>query len=84
MGLWGRKGGIVPGFDADFAIVDLNGGTTISNATAQTDAGYSIYDGWDMKGRVVHTIVRGTPVYSNGKLVDAAVGTGRYVKRSLT
>lgn len=83
MGLWGRKGGIVAGFDADFAIVDLNGDQHISNATAKTNAGYSIYDGWDLRGRVVHTIVRGRSVFAEGKIVDSAVGTGGYLKRSL-
>jgi dihydroorotase-like cyclic amidohydrolase len=83
MGLWGRKGGIVVGFDADFAIVDLNASQHITNETARTDAGYSIYDGWDLKGRVVHTIVRGRAVFTNGQLVENAIGTGSYLKRSL-
>ncbi|MBL0934671.1 MAG: amidohydrolase family protein [Rhizobiaceae bacterium] len=82
MGLWGRKGGIVVGFDADFAIVDLEGTQRASNATTQSDAGYTIYDGWDLKGRVLHTIVRGRPVVADGKLVEDAIGTGQYVRRS--
>jgi len=83
MGLWGRKGGIVVGFDADFAIVDLEGTQRASNATTQSDAGYTIYDGWDLKGRVQHAIVRGRPVLADGKLVEDAIGTGQYVRRSL-
>jgi dihydropyrimidinase len=82
MGLWGRKGGIVVGFDADLAIVDLEGTQRASNAATQSDAGYTIYDGWDLKGRVLHTIVRGRPVVSDGKLVEDAIGTGQYIRRS--
>lgn len=83
MGLGDRKGMIAPGFDADFAIADLNATTSVSNANVVSSAGYSIYDGWTLKGKVVHTIVRGKPVVTNGKLVDAAVGHGRYLQRKL-
>jgi dihydroorotase (multifunctional complex type) len=83
MGLGDRKGMIAPGYDADLALVDLDGSTEISNATAHTDAGYSIYDGWSLTGKVVSTILRGEVIYENGKLVEAAVGRGRYLHRRL-
>ena len=83
MGLGDRKGMISPGFDADFAIVDLNATTSVSNANVVSSAGYSIYDGWNLKGKVVHTIVRGDSVMENGKLLDAAVGSGKYLHRRL-
>jgi dihydroorotase-like cyclic amidohydrolase len=83
MGLGDRKGMIAPGYDADFAIIDLNAAARVSNASVVSSAGYSIYDGWELKGRVVHTIVRGQPVFENGKLVDAAVGHGKYLHRKL-
>ena len=84
MGLGDRKGMIAPGFDADFAIADLNATTSVSNANVVSSAGYSIYDGWTLKGKVVHTIVRGKPVLKDGKLVDAAVGHGKYLQRKLS
>jgi dihydroorotase (multifunctional complex type) len=83
MGLGDRKGMIAPGYDADLAIVDLNATTKVSNADVVSSAGYSIYDGWPLKGKVVHTLVRGEPVFENGALVDAAVGRGRYLHRRL-
>lgn len=83
MGLGDRKGMISPGFDADFAIVDLKATTSVSNANVVSSAGYSIYDGWNLKGKVVHTIVRGDSVMENGKLLDAAVGRGKYLHRRL-
>lgn len=83
MGLGDRKGGIRPGYDADFAIVDLDDSTGVANERVVSGAGYSIYDGWELKGRVVHTFVRGRQVLRDGVLVEEAGGTGRYQKRRL-
>jgi dihydropyrimidinase len=83
MGLGDRKGMIAPAYDADFAIVDLNATTSVRDDQVVSSAGYSIYDGWDLKGKVLHTIVRGKSVLHDGKLVEAAVGHGRYLHRKL-
>ena len=83
MGLGDRKGIIAPGYDADFAVVDLDATSKVSNANVVSSAGYSIYDGWSLKGKVLHTLVRGEPVFENGALVEAAVGHGRYLRRKL-
>lgn len=83
MGMGGRKGKIAAGYDADFALVDLKGRTEVSNATVRSSAAYSIYDGWELRGSVVHTIVRGASVIENGELVEASRGTGRYIHRRL-
>lgn len=83
MGLWGTKGAILPGFDADFAIVDTNASWRMSNENVQSSAGYSIYDGWTFTGKVVHTLVRGTTVVEDSVLVENTAGTGRYLKRTL-
>ena len=79
-----RKGAIAVGLDADFALVDLNDTTEISSARTISSAGYSIYDGWKLKGRVVHTIVRGAFAMRDGALDDACIGRGRYIRRRLT
>jgi dihydroorotase-like cyclic amidohydrolase len=83
MGLGDRKGTIAPGYDADFAIVDLDGTTRLSNSATRSSAGYTIYDGWDLRGRVVHTLLRGNPIFEDGELVEAMAGTGRYLRRRL-
>jgi dihydroorotase-like cyclic amidohydrolase len=83
MGLGDRKGMIAPGYDADVAIVDLNATAKVRNADVVSSAGYTIYDGWELKGKVLHTIVRGTSVLQDGKLVDAAIGHGKYLHRKL-
>lgn len=83
MGMGERKGRIATGYDADFAVVDLKGKTAVSNATVRSSASYSIYDGWELRSSVVHTIVRGASVIENGELVEASRGTGRYIHRRL-
>jgi dihydropyrimidinase len=83
MGLWGTKGALLPGFDADVAIVDTNASWHVSNENVQSSAGYSIYDGWSLTGKVVHTLVRGTTIVENGVVAESTAGTGRYLKRTL-
>lgn len=78
-----RKGAIAPGMDADFAIVDPGARWTVTRDGVLSSAGYSIYEGWQMTGKVVHTMVRGRAVLREGRLDDAAIGTGKYVPRSL-
>ena len=80
MGL-ARKGTIAIGQDADFALVDLDVEWTVDASTIRSDAGYSIYEGWRLRGKPVTTLVRGRAVYRDGALVEDAVGTGRYVGR---
>lgn len=82
MGL-ASKGSIEVGKDADFALVDLDAEWTVDGDKALSNAGYSLYDGWTLKGKVARTIVRGRTVFADGALVDAAVGSGRYIKREL-
>jgi dihydropyrimidinase len=84
MGLSHAKGAIAPGLDADFAIVDLRACWTMSKEDVVSSAGYSLYEGWHFEAKVVHTLVRGRQVLRDGRLVEDAVGAGRYQKRSLT
>jgi dihydroorotase (multifunctional complex type) len=79
-----NKGAIAIGKDADLALVDLKGSWLVERSGLRSNAGYSIYEGWTLQGRVVSTIVRGAAVLRDGELVDAAVGTGRYVRRVLS
>ncbi|ODT81219.1 MAG: dihydroorotase [Pelagibacterium sp. SCN 64-44] len=83
MGLWGQKGGIVPGFDADIVLVDLDAEYELAGADVRSDAGYSIYEGMTFKGRVTNSLVRGVEVYRNGEMVSGTAGHGRYLRRSL-
>jgi len=64
-----KKGNISVGLDADLTIVDLNREELISSAKLQSNAGYSLYEGWTVKGWVEQTLVRGDLVMKEGRLV---------------
>jgi dihydroorotase-like cyclic amidohydrolase len=81
MGLAHRKGRIVVGLDADFAIVDLQAEYTPRRDTLKSSAGYSIYEGVPLRGRVRHTLLGGRFVLRDHELVSDAVGRGRFVAR---
>jgi dihydroorotase-like cyclic amidohydrolase len=81
MGLGHCKGGIVIGHDADVAVIDLKQRWTLDRAGVISAAAYSLYEGWEFQGQVVHTLVRGRPVWREGRLVADSAGWGRYQRR---
>src|SRR5690606_17491065 len=83
MGLWGRKGALSPGFDADIVLVDLDATYTLTKGDVKSNAGYSIYEDRQFTGKVTNTFVRGVEVYRNGEVVESTAGHGRYLRRSL-
>ena len=83
MGMGHAKGAIAPGMDADLTFVDLDAAWVLDRADVVSSAGYSIYEGWEFKGRITHAMVRGRWVLRDLALNDETVGTGRYIKRQL-
>ena len=81
MGLSYRKGRIAVGLDADFAIVDVRAEHTPRRDNIKSSAGYSIYEGVPLRGRVRHTLVGGRFALRNNELVADAIGTGRFIPR---
>ena len=80
-GLYPRKGSIAIGADADIAIWDPKRNVTISAAGLHHGADYTPYEGLNVTGWPVTTIVRGKVVVEDGKLTGA-IGHGSYVKRT--
>jgi dihydroorotase len=78
-GLFPRKGAIVPGADADLALVDLDREWTIDDAKLQSRAKITPWHGRRVKGLPVHTLVRGRFVMRDRELVAATRGFGRSV-----
>lgn len=54
---------------ASYTVVDLNREWVVDSSKFFSKAKYSPYDGLKVRGDVVATIVRGTPVYANGEIV---------------
>jgi dihydroorotase (multifunctional complex type) len=64
-----NKGRIVPGADADVALVDLSHTWTISDEDTFTKVGWSPYSGRQVQSKVIQTMVRGVDVYKGGSVV---------------
>ncbi|QND59487.1 dihydroorotase [Mesorhizobium huakuii] len=75
-----RKGRIAAGYDADFTIVNMKRRETITNAQAGSKAGWTPYDGKQVIGWPIGTIIRGRRVMWEGEIVTP--GQGRAVEFS--
>ena len=78
-GLFPTKGALVPGADADLAIVDLGATWTIKDENLHSRSKVSPWHGRQVKGQIVHTLVRGRFVLRDGALLTETRGTGRSV-----
>jgi dihydropyrimidinase len=80
-GLYPRKGAVAPGSDADLAIID----PTIRKTLTADDfhvTDYSPWEGWDVQGWPVTTIMRGRVLVENRRLV-AESRQGQLVARKI-
>ncbi|HEX3665109.1 MAG TPA: dihydroorotase [Rhizomicrobium sp.] len=69
------KGRIVPGYDADFTIVDLKASRRIENSRMANKSGWTPFDGMTTTGWPMATVIRGRIVMRDGVLVAPANGT---------
>jgi len=87
-GLYPKKGAILPGADGDFVVVDLKRRVKITREILHTITPWSIYEGRDVTGWPVMTIVRGNIVMQwpddepRAWVTDAAIG--QYQRRQLS
>jgi dihydropyrimidinase len=79
-GLYPKKGTIEKGSDADVTIVDLDLLQKVTPEILQSYSDYSIYDGWDLQGWPVLTIVRGRVIMENGQVDKNTCGHGEFVR----
>ncbi len=68
------KGAIAPGYDADLVLVDLDTYHPVLRAELQTKCGWSPFEGWNLTGWPVVTIVGGQVVYERGKFNEQVRG----------
>ncbi|MBL6989714.1 MAG: dihydropyrimidinase [Bacteriovoracaceae bacterium] len=79
-GLYPQKGTIEVGSDADIMLFNPTYEHVISASTQITKCDYSIYEGMNVTGRCVMTILRGKIAMHRGK-VSIQKGFGQFVKR---
>ncbi len=63
-----NKGAIAPGYNADLVLVDLDNYRPVRREELLTKYGWSPFEGWNLTGWPVITIVGGEIVYERGKL----------------
>ncbi|MDZ8189836.1 MAG: dihydroorotase [Nostoc sp. ChiSLP02] len=63
-----NKGAIAPGYDADLVLVDLDTYRPVRREELLTKCGWSPFEGWNLTGWPVTTIVGGQIVYDKGRV----------------
>ena len=65
-----NKGFLKLGYDADITIVDMNLEKKLSGSDMQSKCGWTAFEGMQIKGVPIMTIVNGNIVYQNGKVTN--------------
>jgi dihydroorotase (multifunctional complex type) len=74
------RGRLEQGKNADLTVVDYNHQFKIDAIKFKSKAKFSPYDGWDVQGKVVKTIMNGQLVFDDGEIV-AKGGSGFIIRR---
>ena len=83
-GLYGKKGVIQPGADADIVIYDPNGHTSIGyEKKHHMNMDHSAWEGFEIDGRVDTVLSRGKVIVDDDTYLGTK-GDGRYLKRGLS
>ena len=78
-----RKGSIAVGMDADLVLLDPEGERALSASTHHSKADRSIFEGFEVRGRVARTIAGGRTVW-DGRNLTTTRGAGRFIARKPT
>ena len=86
--IYPQKGVIQPGSDGDLVILDMNDSMVVDRTKNYSGSNEiaRVYDGWELKCKLNHTIIRGKVVMSEGvvdPIADGTKGWGKLVVSSL-
>jgi allantoinase len=81
-GLYPNKGAIEAGTDGDLVLIDPGQSWKVVGADFLSQGHITPFEGMDLGGRVMETIVRGKTVYRAGAGILVAGGHGRFLRRS--
>lgn len=77
------KGRVAEGYDADFTIVDMKARRTITNKWIESRCGWTPFDGHEVTGWPMGTMVRGELAMWNGEILGKARGEPIQFQESL-
>lgn len=80
-GLYPRKGAIQVGSDADFTVANMAESYKLEARDMHTSCGWTPYEGWEITGKVSHTILRGKVVMQAGEILGKP-GDGHFIQRA--
>ena len=80
-GLYPAKGALLPGSDADIALVDLECADTVAAERFRSRSKITPFEGMKVVGMPVHTLVRGRFVMKDRSIVEGSRGWGASVRR---
>lgn len=79
-GMFPKKGIIQKDSDADIVLVDLKKENKVSSHLLDGFSDYNVYDGWNLRGWPVKTLVRGEVVAEDFKVIGKQ-GYGKFIAR---
>lgn len=82
MGLWPQKGQLAAGSDADIVVFDPQQRWTVNWHELHMSLEYSLWDGWELTGKVRDTVLRGSVLVENGSYAGPKT-SGRFLARAL-
>jgi dihydropyrimidinase len=77
-----QKGTLEVGTDADIIVFDPDETWTVDADENESNADFSLYDGWELTGRVKETYVRGERLVEDSELTGVS-GHGEFIDREL-
>ena len=77
-GLYPRKGVIQVGSDADLLILDPKGDRIVTSRDHKSNAGYTLFEGWQISGKPWMTLLRGKVLLNEGSL-EQKPGYGKFL-----
>jgi len=69
-----RKGRLAAGYDGDLTLVDMGARRTITNAAMASPCGWTPFDGLQVQGWPVATVVRGQVVMREDEVLGTPTG----------
>lgn len=79
-GLYPQKGSISIGSDADLVIFDPSERWVLTQDKTNMGVDWIPYEGWEMHGKVIHTLSKGKLIVKNGKFTNVS-SEGEFITR---